>query len=268
LKVKYIIYRKDIKIIRYIIYRTRMAEISNYPLIDTTNKVYKLKQIESALKELQAEANNMKGDEEEVVYLEQLENFIANTYMSEITKIKKRTAMIERTKNFDCSKVKNLPDDMIYEIKSYLQPELEYTRRFSILRQIDSGFSWWYDVDDYLNKVPKKLLIALKDSCNIYPSMSVSSKDQKEKWCRMILEETQRRFNKKNDTTRVDKLLANRNDEWSSDPKIKLIDKWFKFFLYIYTFKKYRAELESKVKKTDAKLTLLKNKKFVVKYNL
>jgi hypothetical protein len=64
---------------------------------------------------------------------------------------------------------------------------------------------------------------------------------------------------------RVDKLLSNRDAEWSSDPQIKLIDKWFKFFLYIHTFKKYRAELESKLKKTDTKISSLKNKKIVVK---
>jgi len=242
-----------------------MTTIDDYPLINTQNKVYKLKQIEVAFKELQTETNNIKSDEEEVVYLEQLENFITNTYLENITKIKKRTAMIERTKKFDFSKIKNLPDDCIFEIKSYLAPELNYVRKFSILRQLDSGFSWWRDVDDYLFKVPKKLLISMKESCGIYPSISVKSGDQKEKWCRMIIDETQRLFSKKKDEMRVDKLLANRDAEWSSDPNIKLIDKWFKFFLYIHTFKKYRAELESKVKKTDAKLTILKNKKIVVK---
>jgi hypothetical protein len=242
-----------------------MTTIDDYPLINTQNKVYKLKQIEVAFKELQTETNNIKSDEEEVVYLEQLENFITNTYLKNLTEIKNRTAMIERTKKFDFNKIKNLPDDCIFEIKSYLEPELNYVRKFSILRQIDSGFSWWRDVDDYIFKVPKKLIIDLKDKCNIYPSMYVKSGDQKEKWCRMIVDETQKLFSKKKDMMRVDKLLANRDAEWSSDPQIKLIDKWFKFFLYIHTFKKYRAELESKVKKTDEKLTTLKNKKIVVK---
>ena len=65
-----------------------MTTIDDYPLINTQSKVYKLKQIEVAFKELQHEVNNIKSDEEEVLYLEQLENFITNTYMSEITKIK------------------------------------------------------------------------------------------------------------------------------------------------------------------------------------
>ena len=242
-----------------------MTTIDDYPLINTQNKVYKLKQIEVAFKELQTETNNIKSDEEEVVYLEQLENFITNTYLKNLTEIKNRTAMIERTKKFDFNKIKNLPDDCIFEIKSYLEPELNYVRKFSILRQIDSGFSWWRDVDDYIFKVPKKLIIALKESCAIYPSMYVKSSDQKEKWCRMIIDETQKLFSKKKDMMRVDKLLANRDAEWSSDPQIKLIDKWFKFFLYIHTFKKYRAELESKLKKTDTKISSLKNKKIVVK---
>jgi hypothetical protein len=242
-----------------------MTTIDDYPLINTQNKVYKLKQIEVAFKELQTETNNIKSDEEEVVYLEQLENFITNTYLKNLTEIKNRTAMIERTKKFDFNKIKNLPDDCIFEIKSYLEPELNYVRKFSILRQIDSGFSWWRDVDDYIFKVPKKLIIALKESCAIYPSMYVKSGDQKEKWCRMIIDETQKLFSKKKDMLRVDKLLSNRDAEWSSDPQIKLIDKWFKFFLYIHTFKKYRAELESKLKKTDTKISSLKNKKIVVK---
>jgi len=242
-----------------------MTTIDDYPLINTQNKVYKLKQIEVAFKELQTETNNIKSDEEEVVYLEQLENFITNTYLKNLTEIKNRTAMIERTKKFDFNKIKNLPDDCIFEIKSYLEPELNYVRKFSILRQIDSGFSWWREVDDYIFKVPKKLIIALKESCAIYPSMYVKSGDQKEKWCRMIIDETQKLFSKKKDMLRVDKLLSNRDAEWSSDTQIKLIDKWFKFFLYIHTFKKYRAELESKLKKTDTKISSLKNKKIVVK---
>jgi hypothetical protein len=235
-----------------------------FPVLIEGNS-HRLHQHHTLHSELFKHTNQIADDDSEVQYLTQLELFITKSYLNEIQKIKTKTAMIERTKNFDCSKIKNLPDDMIYEIKSYLAPELNYVRKFSILRQIDSGFSWWRDVDDYIFKVPKKLIIDLKDKCNIYPSMYVKSSDQKEKWCRMIIDETQKLFSKKKDMMRVDKLLANRDAEWSSDPKVKLIDKWFKFFLYINTFKKYRAELETKVKKTDEKLALLKNKKIVVK---
>ena len=238
---------------------------ANYPVLWEVNCIHKLRQHQVNCEELFKQTNQINNDKDEVEYLEEYENFLMNTYLENLTKIKKRTAMIERTKNFDCSKIKNLPDDCIFETKSYLAPELNYVRKFSILRQLDSGFSWWRDVDDYIFKVPKKLIIDLKDKCNIYPSMYVKSGDQKEKWCRMIIDETQKLFSKKKDEMRVDKLLANKDAEWSSDPNIKLIDKWFKFFLYIHTFKKYRAELETKVKKTDEKLALLKNKKIVVK---
>lgn len=242
---------------------------TNYPLITDLNGTMRMEQTIVGFSELNKKANHIITDDDEVAYLKKLEDFIDDVANKQKKQIKNKLDMIERIKRFDMINfIKHLPYDMVYEIKKYIQPELNYTRRFSILRQLDSGFSWWRDVDDYLSKVPKKLLISMKDSCNIYPTMSIASKDQKEKWCRMIIEETHKLVPKQKDTMRIDKLLANRSEEWSCDPNYKLLDKWFKFFLYIHTFKKYRAELESKVKKTDAKLTLLKNKKIVVKINL
>jgi len=239
---------------------------ANYPLITELNGTMRMEQTIVGFSELRKGANQIATDEDEVAYLKSLDNFIDDVVNKKKKEIQNKLAMIERVKKFDAINfVKYLPYDMVYVIKQYLQPELTYTRKFSILRQIDSGFSWWRDVDDYLFKVPKKLLINLKESCAIFPSMSVAPKEQKERWCRMIVDETQKLFSKKKDMMRVDKLLANRDAEWSCDPNYKQLDKWYKFFLYIHTFKKYRAELESKVKKTDAKIALLKNKKIVVK---
>jgi len=241
-----------------------MTSVGDYPLIDTTNKVYKLKQIETALRELQTEANNTKNDEAEVAYLEQLENFIANTYYRNITEIRKRTDLIERTKRFDISKVQYLPPDMIGEIKSYLQPEIKYATRFALLRSIQQRYTGLWEVEyNLMGNVPKKILMDLVEKCNIYPTMSVRSKDQKEKWCRMIIEEIGK-FSYEKSLARMDKLLALHNEEWSSTSE-KRIDKWYKFFLYIMVYKKYRVELAKSIHNQTEKLNNLKNKKIVVK---
>jgi phosphoenolpyruvate synthase/pyruvate phosphate dikinase len=154
---------------------------------------------------------------------------------------------------------------MIIEIKSFLQPEIQYATRFTMLRSIQSRYSGLWEVEyNLMGKVPKKLIMDLVEKCKIYPSMYVKSKDQKEKWCRMIIEETNK-FDYQKSITRMDKLLALNNEEWSSDPNEKRIDKWYKFYLYIFVYKKYRAELEADIKNKTEKLTILKNKKFVVK---
>jgi hypothetical protein len=241
-----------------------MTSVGDYPLIDTQNKVYKLKQIETLLRELQTEANNTKSDEAEVAYLEQFENFIANTYYKNITEIRKRTNLIERTKNFDISKVQYLPPDMVYEISTYLQPEIKYATRFTMIRSIQQRYTGLWEVEyNLMGNVPKKILMDLVEKCNIYPTMSVRSKDQKEKWCRMIVEEIGK-WNYEKSLTRTDKLLALHNEEWSSTTE-KRIDKWYKFFLYIIVYKKYRVELATSIHNKTEKLNILKNKKIVVK---
>lgn len=242
-----------------------MTSVGDYPLIDTQNKVYKLKQIETLLRELQTEANNTKSDEAEVAYLEQFENFIANTYYKNITEIRKRTNLIERTKNFDISKVQYLPPDMVYEISTYLQPEIKYATQFTMLRSIQSRYSSVFEVEYMLlGNVPKNLLMDLVKRCMIYPSMNMRSKDQKERWCRMIIEEIQK-YNYEKSQLRMDKLLALNSEEWSSNPNEKRIDKWYKFFLYIIVYKKYRVELATSIHNKTEKLNILKNKKIVVK---
>jgi hypothetical protein len=235
-----------------------------YPTIAKATSLYKLQQIQSGFKELQSGANNLIYDEVEKEYLDQLELFIANEYCSQITKIKKRQAQIERTKNFDISKVQYLPPDMIGEIKSYLQPEIKYATRFTMLRSIQQRYTGLWEVEyNLMGNVPKKILMDLVEKCNIYPTMSVRSKDQKEKWCRMIVEEIGK-WNYEKSITRTDKLLALHNEEWSSTTE-KKIDKWYKFFLYIIVYKKYRVELATSIHNKTEKLNILKNKKIVVK---
>jgi len=238
---------------------------TDYPVIAENNCAFKLVQIQSIFKDINNKANMTLTDDAEIAYLDDLETFIQNTYCENITNIKLKKKQIERTQNFDISKVQNLPPDMVYEISTYLQPEIKYATQFTMLRSIQSRYSSVFEVEYMLlGNVPKNLLMDLVKRCMIYPSMNMRSKDQKERWCRMIIEEIQK-YNYEKSQLRMDKLLALNSEEWSSNPNEKRIDKWYKFFLYIFVYKKHRVELESKVKKTDAKLTILKNKKIVVK---
>ena len=104
----------------------------------------------------------------------------------------------------------------------------------------------------------------LKEKCKIYPSMYCKSSDQKEQWCKMIIEETDKLISQDKTIMRMDKLIAVHLEEYSSNNE-RRIDRWYKFFLYINVYKKYREELEQKINKDKNKLTIIKNKKFVVK---
>jgi hypothetical protein len=239
-----------------------------YPTIAKATSLYKLQQIQVAFKELQDGANNLTYDETENIYLTELELFIEYQYSCEITKIKKRKALIKRTKEFDIRKVKYLPPDVIGEIKSYLQPEIKYATQFIMIRSIRQRYSSVLEIEGILMRnVPKKILMDLVAKCKIYPrgGAGVMSSEQKYKWCRMIMVETSYLVSSEKSITRMDKLLALHNAEYSSNPNEKTIDKWYKFFLYIFVFKKHREELENNIKTTDANLTTLKNKKIVVK---
>jgi hypothetical protein len=155
---------------------------------------------------------------------------------------------------------------MIGEIKSYLEPELKFTRRFSILRELHSGFVTlgWLDVDRWLANVPKKLIIDLITSCHIYAT-NVKSGDKKDEWCKFIYYQIGKLFSKDKSAIRVDKLIEQNKPEYCSG---LIAEKWFRIVLHIYVFQKYRRELESKLKKTDKKICDFKNKKIVVKVNL
>jgi hypothetical protein len=236
--------------------------ITAYPTFAENNIRYHIIQHNLNCKKLIETASSINNNKDEIRYLNDLQKFINNSLLEITTRINNKTTMIERSKNFDIEKVKNLPDDIIGVIKSYLEPEITYTRKFSILRSIDSNFGYWTDVYNYLDKVPKKIIIELKKTCDIYPVIYVCSKEQKEKWCRMIIDETNRLFSKAKDDVRIDKLLECQSNQYSTP---SVLDKWFKFFLCINTFKKHRKYLEGKVRKTDAKLSMLKIQNIVIK---
>jgi hypothetical protein len=231
-----------------------------YPTI-TSHQSYNLLEYQRVNNTLLKQTNNIDDDEKEIAYLTELELFITNTLKENQKKIQHKFRMIENSKNFDCSKIQELPDDMIGEIKSYLEPELKFTRKFSVLRLIHSGLPYPESVYTWLDKVPKKLIIDLIRSCDIYPSR-VNTSDKKEEWCNVIYHQINLEFNREKYSTRIDKLIERHSYQYGRD---KLVERWYKVVLHIYVFQKYRRELETKLKKTDRKIYELKNRLISVK---
>jgi len=232
---------------------------TNYPLIFPQG-ASSLITSNNAFTNLHKNANKIKTDEEEIAYLEELENFLENTYCENITKIKLKKQQIEKTQGFDISKVQNLPDDMIYEISTWLEPEIKYTKKFCILKRIcwDNGSEW--GMEHHLWNAPKKLIVDLRSECRMYFDDYVPTSRPKNNQIRGILKYLKQVVDEKD--TRLDKLLKLYNDEPYSH---KHLDICYKFFLYIETFLKYRKELESKVNKNKATLKKLKNNKIAIK---
>jgi hypothetical protein len=233
---------------------------TNYPLIVANESVSSLMTSNNAFTNLHKSANKIKTDEEEIAYLDELENFVMNTYCENITKIKLKKQQIERTQAFDISKVQNLPDDMIYEISTYLQPEIKYTKKFCILKRIclDNGSEW--GMEHHLWNAPKKLITDLTSECRMYFADYTPAIRPKINHIRGILKYLKQLVDEKD--IRLDKLLKLYDDEPYSH---KHLDICYKFFLYIETFLKYRKELESKVSKNKATLKKIKNNKIVIK---
>jgi hypothetical protein len=102
-------------------------------------------------------------------------------------------------------------------------------------------------------------------SCGIYPSC-VKSKYQKDEWCKFIHHQINNLFSIGKFRIRIDKLMEQHN--YIYDNKEKVIDKWFKVILCFVSFKRYRAELEGKNKKTDTRLKVLKNTVIKIGKNL
>lgn len=246
-----------------------------YPLLtnEHNNTMYRLEQISSNCKDIFEPSTKIDDEETEINYLRELEVFLKDIHNTEIKRINNRIRLITNSNNFDGSKVKNLPHDIIYEIASYLEPEIKFTRKFSMLRQLDMGFVTlgWIDVYRFVEKVPKKLIIDLIYDCRIYPS-EVKSSDKKEEWCKFIYTQIHTLFSKEKSAIRIDKLIEQHtlpifycNKDLIVD---FIVDKWFKVILHIVAYKNYRKLLEGKLKKTDTKIKVLKNTKIVVKKNI
>jgi len=239
---------------------------TNYPLLTNLNGTMRMEQTIVGLKDLNYKANHTKTTEDEIAYLKSLEDFIDEVANKKKKEIQNKLNAIERSKKFDMINfVKYLPMDLQREIQKYLEPELRYTKKITTLLNVWNNLTlcpYPYGIDGYLFKVSKPQIIRLIRDCAIYPTMNVKSGDKKERWCKMIYEEfvsvIQHKLN-----TPINKLLAMRDEEWSCDPNCKRIDKWYKFFLYITTYIKYRKELETAVIKKNTILTQIKNNQII-----
>jgi hypothetical protein len=239
-----------------------------YPLLTSEGDMeWRLQQLTSNSKNVSKHTSKFDEDEIEIAYLKELELFMNETYTKEITKIKNKLLLIENSKKFDCSKIQYLPEDMIYEIKSYLEPEIKFTRKFSIIRELDMGFValGWIEVDRWLANIPKKLLMNVITDCEVYPSQ-VKSKDLKEEWCKFIYTQIHNLFSLEKSAVRVDKLMEQHT--YYNSGRCLILDRWFSIILHLQIYKKYRASLENKLKKTDIKLKLLKDTKIKCKNNI
>jgi hypothetical protein len=246
---------------------TTNAEL--YPLICENNSSYQVDSYIGCIDGIVRKTTQIVKDDDEVAYLEEIHKLLETEYLKSKKLIEGKKKVATQHKNLDLEKVKKLPDDILYEIKSYLAPELDYARKFGVLRQL--SFNWYcylrpavYLERDYLLAVPKELIIKLTDTLNIGYSMNMKHGDKKERWLEMIVEEVDRLVGNTKSSMRMDKLLFNHRQEYSSNNN-RRIDKWYSFWLNVIVFKKYRKELEAKKGKNVDKLKALKNKKIVVK---
>jgi len=246
---------------------TTNAEL--YPLICENNSSYQVDSYINCINNIVRQTNQIVKDDDEIAYLEEIHKLLETEYLKGKKLIESKKRIATQHKNLDLEKVKTLPDDILYEIKSYLAPELNYARKMGVLRKLSFNWTCWlrpavYLERDYLFAVPKDLIVKLVDSLSIGYSMSVKSGDKKERWLEMIVEECDKFIIQKVTSMRMDKLLFNHRQEYSSNNQ-RRIDKWYSFWLNIVVFKKYRKELEAKKGKNVDKLKALKNKKIAVK---
>jgi len=246
---------------------TTNAEL--YPLICENNSSYQVDSYVACIDNIVRRTTQIVKDEDEIAYLEEIHKLLETEYLKSKKLIESKKRIATQHKNLDLEKVKTLPDDILYEIKSYLAPELNYARKFGVLRKLSFNWTSWlrpavYLESDYLFAVPKDLIVKLVDSLGIGYNMSMRHGDKKERWLEMIVEEGERIFGNTKSNMRMDKLLLNHNQEYSCKNQ-KRIDKWYSFWLNIVVFKKYRKELEAKKGKNVDKLKALKNKKISVK---
>lgn len=237
-----------------------------YPLICENNSSYQIDSYKGCIDNIVRKTTDIVKDDDEVAYLEEIHKLLETEYLKSKKLIESKKKIATQHKNLDLEKVMKLPDDILYVIKSYLTPELDYARKFGVLRQLSFNWSCYlrpavYLETDYLFAVPKDLIVKLLDELNIGFSMCMKSGDKKERWLLAIVEETDRKIGNTKSLMRMDKLLKRQDGEYGT----KTIDKWYKFWLNIVVFKKYRKALEKKKGQNTEKLKLLKNKKIVVK---
>jgi hypothetical protein len=239
-----------------------------YPTICEGNSSYLIDSHIGSIRNLVSRATQYVKDDDEVAYLEEVHKLLETEYLKNKKLIESKKQIATQHRNLDLEKVKKLPYDIIYNIKEYLAPELEYVRKFGVLRQLSFNWSQYlcpstYLEAKYLFDVPKEIIIQLINSLCIGCSMNMKHGDNKERWLRMLVEEVDEIIGNRKYIMRTDKLLVNHRQEYSCSHR-KRIDKWYSFWLNIIVFKKYRKELEKKKAENTDKLKILKNKNIII----
>lgn len=244
---------------------TELVE-TKYPIICNENyQKYKLVQVSNQHDDLFNRKNEITDEDYEIQYLKELSKFQQDEFERTQKKINGRIRMIENVRKFDISKVSLLPDDMINEIKSYIQPELEYTRKFSIIRyKLSYQLNWWLELDKYLFDIPKSVLMDMCKKADIYlckwgvaGEPWLKSNDKKDEWVRSIYQSTEKQFSFQKSNQPICKLM---------DKKVygtKHEDRLFKLYLLFKAFLSYKNELKQDTK--NKKDTIKKLNKTKVK---
>lgn len=194
-------------------------------------------------------------DNNDIAELEELELFYSNLYHSHQKKLKEHTNRIRRTSNFDISKVQDLPDDIIGVIKSYIEPELAYVKKLTVLdtfarlhrRSAPRAMERW------LTPVPKELIVDILRGGCIGVSISVNIAEPKDEWCNQIHNKLQTL------TEYTDKQISYLlKDTYCSSAM-------YRFLLHMKVFIDYRNKLEANKRANKEKLDKLKKTKILVK---
>jgi len=238
------------------------TELKNkFPLLtkeEWCNNTYRIVQIDQYYDYIEQTANHIDSRNSEIEYLLEFSKFVTFINNHYISKIENRLKNIELSNKFKIEEIEKLPTDIINHIKGYLEPEIIYTRKFSIIYNLTpkkiTAIGIPYDFHDYFEKVPKKIILRLLDSS--YITICRLSKDQKYFWTKEIEKEVEKLFSENKSSTSVSNLLTIHNSQYGIH---KQIDKWYKFFLYVEVFKRYRKRLEDNEKKNKTSLIKLKN---------
>lgn len=193
-------------------------------------------------------------DKTDIAELEQLELFYSNLYHSHQKTLKGRINTVRNTANFDISKVQDLPDDIIGVIKSYIEPELDYVKKLSVLDKFARVHrrSAPRAMERWLTDVPKERIVDLLrgDCMGIWINVNIA--EPKDEWCNQIHNVLQTL------TEYIDKPIAYllKNNYRSL--------AMYRFLLHMKVFIDYRYKLEANKKANKEKLVKLKKTKILV----
>jgi hypothetical protein len=192
--------------------------------------------------------------EEEIAIFTELLRYQDEEYIALKKKVQGKL-LLHKYRDFDIESVKKLPDDILFEIKSYLEPEITKSRKLGVLllyKQIN--------MDGFCFKLSKKQLMELFRNSIGYTALRSGA--QKEVWCNYLHEALRDDQPNKRDTF----TQLNTRPVWCGEKRQDNgINNYYKLLLHIVCFIKHRTMLEKNKKKNEAKIKTLKNTEIRVK---